>query len=159
MSTEKEQSVRLEVSPGEMETKMLLSHKSLWNCIGLLEHVKKSVRYIDEETKRKKLLCYLIRFFEVFCKFCEVYFNYKPKCTIDRFNHNSAAEVNNVCEFTTELLKLVKVRVSVILRENPKAQDIIKNMCFKAIAKFQHYLVAIDFFNKEMFRKSALNLC
>ena len=97
-------------------------------------------------------------FFEVFCKFCKVYFDYKCRYVVNGFNHDPAAELKNVCEFTLDILRLVKVHVSVLLRENTRAQDIIKNICFKAISKFQNYLVAIDFFNKEMFRKSALNL-
>ena len=147
-----------QVSPGEMEMKMLVSHKALWNCIELVGHVKQSVQYIDEDLKRKKLLNYLVCFFEVFCKFCKVYFDYKCQYVVNHFNHDSAAELKNVCDFTLDILRLVKVRVSVLLRENARAQDIIKNICFKAISKFQNYLVAIDFFNKEMFRKSALNL-
>ena len=147
-----------QVSPGEMETKMLVSHKALLNCIELVGHVKQSVQYLDEDLKQKKLLNYLVRFFEVFCKFCEVYFDYKCRYVVNRFNHDSVAELKNVCDFTLDILRLVKVHVSVLLRDNARAQNIIKNICFKAISKFQNYLVAIDFFNKEMFRKSALNL-
>ena len=132
---------------------MLVSHKALWNCIELVGHVKQSVQYIDEDLKRKKLLNYLVHFFEVFCKFCKVYFDYKCRYVVNRFNHDSAAELKNICDFTLDILRLVKVHVSVLLRDNARAQDIIKNICFKAISKFQNYLVAIDFFNKEMFRK------
>ena len=70
-------------------------------------------------------------FFEIFAKFCEVYFNYKTRYVVNHFNHDSAAELNNVCDFAIEILKFVKVRVTVLLRENPRAQDIIKNICFK----------------------------
>ena len=159
MATVKEQSVKRTISPGEMETKMRLSHKTLWNCIELVGHVKDSVIYLDEETKRKKLLNYLIRFFEVLCKFCKVYFEYECRYVVNRFNHDSAFEIKNVCEFLLDIIKFVKVRVSVLLHKDAKPHDIIRNMCFKAIAKFQNYLVAVNFFNKEMFRKSTLNLC
>ena len=141
-----------------METKMLISHKCLWNSIELLGHVKQSIQYIDEDCKCKKLLNYTIRFFEIFAKFCEVYFDYKTLYVVNHFNHDSAVELNNVCDFTIEILKFMKVHVTVLLRENPRVQDIIKNICFKVISKYQNYLVAIDFFNKEMFRKSTLNM-
>ena len=153
-----EQSCKLQVSSGEMETKMLISHKCLWNCIELIENVKQSICYLDEDCKHKKLLNYTIQLFEIFAKFCEVYFDYKTKYVVNRFNFDTAAELSNVCNFTIEIMKFVKVCVSVILRKNPRSQDIIKNICFKAIFKYQNYLVAVDYFNKEMFRKSALNL-
>ena len=114
--------------------------------------------YINEEVNRKKLLNYLIRFFEICDKFTHVYFNYKHPTKIDRFNKNIPAELNNVCGALTDILKIIKVRVSVVLRNDAKANDIIKSFCFKAINMFQKYLVHIDFFNKEMYRKSALNL-
>ena len=63
-----------------------------------------------------------------------------------------------MCGCLLEILKIVKVHVHVLLRDDVKANDIIKAMCFKAITKFQAYLADLDFFNKEMFRKSALNL-
>ena len=138
---------------------MCLSHKTLWNCIELVGHVKDSVIYLDEETKRKKLLNYLIRFFKVLCKFCEVYFKYKCRYVVNQFNHDSASEIKNVCDFLLDIIKFVKVHVGVLLCKDAKPHDIIRNMCFKAIAKFQNYLVAVNFFNKEMFQKSALNLC
>ena len=137
---------------------MLVSHKCLWNYIELIENVKQSIRYLDEDCKHKKLLNYTIRLFEIFAKFCEVYFDYKIRYVVNRFNLDTAAELSNVCNFTIGIIKFVKVRVSIILRKNPRSQDIIKNICFKAISKYQNYLVEVDFFNKEMFRKSALNL-
>ena len=110
---------------------MLVSHKCLWNCIELIESVKQSIRYLDEDCKCNKLLNYTIRLFERFAKFCEVYFDYKTY-VVNRFNFDTAAELSNVCDFTSEIMKFVKVHVSIILRKNPRAQDIIKNICFKS---------------------------
>ena len=141
-----------------METKMRISHKALWNSIELVENVKQSIVYIDGDINRQKLLNYLIRFFEVFEKFVDVYFKYKFPHKINRFAHDSSAELRNVCDCVKDVMKFVKVRVSVLLKEDAQANDIIRSMCFKAISRFQRYLVKIDFFNKEMFRKSALNL-
>ena len=144
------------VNPGVMETKLHISHKCLWNCIELIGNIQLLIKYLDEEPKCHKLLNYLIRFFEVWEKFAQVYFtNYKLQSDIDRFTHNTKLELNKVC---CCLLEIVKVRVHVLLCDNVKANDIIKVMCFKEITKFQAYLVDIDFFNKEMFWKSTLNL-
>ena len=117
---------------------MRISHKALWNSIELVENVKQSIVYIDGDINRKKLLNYLIHFFEVFEKFVDV--------------------LRNVCDCIKDVMKFVKVHVSVLLKEDAQVNDIICSMCFKAISRFQRYLVKIDFFNKEMFRKSALNL-
>ena len=142
-----------------METKLRISHKCLWNCIELIGNIQLLIKYLDEESRRRKLLNYLIHFFEVWEKFAQVYFaNYKLQSDIDRFTHNTELELNKVCGCLLEILKIVKVRVHVLLHDNVKANDIIKSMCFKVITKFQAYLVDLDFFNKEMFQKSTLNL-
>ena len=144
---------------GAMETKLHISHKCLWNCIELIGNIQLLIKYLDEEPKCRKLFNYLIHFFEVWEKFAQVYFaNYKLQSDIDRFTHNTKLELNKVCGCLLEILKIVKVCVHVLLHNNVKANDIIKAMCFKVITKFQVYLVDIDFFNKEMFRKSTLNM-
>ena len=130
LTPKKEQSVKQTISPGEMETKMCLSHRTLWNCKELVGHVKESVIYIDEE---------------VLCKFCEVYFAYKCIYVVNQFNHDSASEIKIVCNFLLDIINFMKVHVFVLLHTNPKPHDIIKHMCLKAIAKFQNYLVAVNF--------------
>ena len=137
---------------------MRLSHRALWNTLELVQNVKDSVKYIDEEYKRRKLLNYLMRMFEVFEKFVDVYIQYKYPNDLNHFATDSVSEILKVCDCLKDIMKMVKVRVSVIFRKNAKANHIIKSICFKAIAKFQKYLIQIDFFNKEMFRRSALNM-
>ena len=141
-----------------METKLIISHKVLWNCIELVNHVKKSIIYIDEDRNRRKLLNYLIRFFKVFEKFVHVYLDYKYPHDLNRFAPDSVAEINKACNCVKDILHIVKAHVSVFFRSNARANNIIKSICFKAIARFQSYLVDINFFNKEMFHISALNL-
>ena len=154
MHSQKEQSL----SEGEMETKLCVSHKCLWKCIELVGDIQQSIKYLSEEIKCRKLLNYLIRFFEVWQKFCQTFFpNYGLQSNINRFTDDTVQELNKVCTYLLEILKIVKVCVHVLLRNNVKANDIIKAISFKAIAKFQRYIVEIDFYNKEMFRKSALN--
>ena len=47
-------------------------------------------------------------------------------------------------------MRITKVRVSVLLHNDHKAQDIIAHIFRKIQDKLQKYLVFIDFFNKEM---------
>ena len=142
-----------------METKLRISHKCLWNCIELIGDIQLSIKYLDEDMKRRKLLNYLIRFFEVWEKFAKVFFSgYALESDINRFADDTKTELNKVCCCLIDILKIVKVRVHVILCKNVKANDIIKALSFKAIDKFQKYLVDLNFYNGEMFRKSALNL-
>ena len=142
-----------------METKLRISHKCLWNCIELIGDIQLSIKYLDEDMKRRKLLNYLIHFFEVWEKFAKVFFSgYALESDINRFTDDTKTELNKVCCCLIDILKIVKVRVHVILRNNVKANDIIKVLSFKAIDKFQKYLVDLNFYNREMFRKSALNL-
>ena len=141
-----------------METKMQISHKCLWNCLEIIPHVKGSLIYLEDEVKRKKLLNYLVRFFEILEKFCSVYFDYKYPSTINRFSNDTVSETKKVCDCISDLVKVIKVRVSVFLRNNGKANDIIKHISFKAITKLQKYIIHIDYFNREMLRKSVLNM-
>ena len=50
-------------------------------------------------------------------------------------------------------MRITKVRVSVLLHNDHKAQDIIAHIFHKIQDKLQKYLVFIDFFNKEMYNK------
>ena len=127
------------VSTGEMETKMLMSHKCIWSTIELLGHVKNSLKYLDDKQSEKNCSITWYIFFEVFGKFCEVFLYYKCRYVANRFKTDSFSELNNVCDFAIDILKFVKVCLSVLLWENPRAQDIIKNISFKAISKMQCY--------------------
>ena len=137
---------------------MHIWHKAVWNCIELIDHVRQSVIYVDADTNRKKLLNYCIRFFEILEKFANVYLDYKKPNNINHFNPDTTAELKNVCKCTSEILKFINMWVSVVLRKNGKSHDVLKSACFKAIKRFQDYLIKIDFFNKEMLCKSTLNL-
>ena len=140
-----------------LSAKRDLSHRSLWNAKELLGDVQRSVIYLDGDGNAKKLLNYLVRFFEILDKFCDVYFHYKLPNNINRFNNYTCEEIENVCGYLIQIVNFIKVRVSVLLRDNEKSQDIIRHVFFKAIAKMQRYLVAINFYNKEMFRRSVLS--
>ena len=58
---------------------------------------------------------YLIHIFEVFRKFCKVFLDYKCRYVVNRFNRDPISELNNVCNFSIDILNFVKVCVSVLL--------------------------------------------
>ena len=78
-----------------------------------MSDVEKSVIYLDNTLNAKKLLNYLVRFFEVLDKFCEVYFQYKYPNTVNRFAEDPFTEIANVSEYIIKVSKFIKVRVSV----------------------------------------------
>ena len=78
MQSQKEQSL----SKGEMETKFHVSHKCLWNCIELLGDIQQSIKYLNEEMKHRKLLNYLIHFFEVWEKFAHSFLTMVYRATL-----------------------------------------------------------------------------
>ena len=127
------------------------SHKYLSNGIYLLEPVEHSIIYLPDVTNQKKLLCFLCRLYKVMTKFCLVYFGYKPPSEINKFVTNVSNEIKNACLLNKNIIRLTKIRLHVLLAGDAKAQTIIAKIFKKVQLKFQHYLVHINFFNKEMF--------
>ena len=127
------------------------SHKYLSNVIYLLEQVKHSVVYLNEETHKKKLLCYLCRLYEAMSCFTEVFFNHKPLANLDKFSSNVVGEIQKATDQNQDLLRLTKIKIHVLLVKNSKAQEIIETVLSKVQTKLQRYLVHIDYFNKRMY--------
>ena len=142
-----------------MKYKRNISHKCLWNTIYLLENCKKSVDYLDHDECSKKMLNYLVNFFEILQKFSDVYFKYTQNNNINRFAHNVPFEIKRVCKFLDAIVKFIKIRITVQLKDDPRANDILANICGKAVPKLQRYLIHVDFFNKEMLRKCSYDEC
>ena len=84
-------------------------------------------------------------------KFCFVYFGYKPPSEVNKFATNVCQEIKNACLLNKNIIRLTKIQLHVLLSGDAKAQKIIEKIFEKVQLKFQHYLVHIDFFNKEMF--------
>ena len=135
------------------QEKVKKSYKYLTNAIYLLEHVKNSTPYLADETNQKKLLCYLVRVYEVMSQFTTIFFGYKHAIVIDKNAPNVAEEINKACDANLELIRITKIRLHALLANDVKAQDIISAVFEKIQLKFQRYLVHIDYFNKEMFNK------
>ena len=142
------------MSKDPMAVKLEKSHKYLANGIYLLEQCKKSTVYLSDETNAKKLvLAFLVRIYEVMTRFTRVYFGYEYPHSINTFASDISEEIKKACLYNQEVMRITKVRVSVLLRNDHKAQDIIAHIFRKIQDKLQKYLVFIDFFNKEMYNK------
>ena len=135
-----------------MAVKLEKSHKYLANGIYLLEQCKKSTMYLSDETNAKKLLAFLVRIYEVMTRFTRVYFGYKYPHSINTFASDVSQEIKKACLYN-QVMRITKVRVSVLLCNDHKVQDIIAHIFHKIQDKLQKYLVFIDFFNKEMYNK------
>ena len=136
-----------------MAVKLEKSHKYLANGIYLLEQCKKSTVYLSDETNAKKLLAFLVHIYEVMMRFTHVYFGYEYPHSINTFTSDISEEIKKACLYNQEVMRITKVRVSVLLRNDHKAQDIIAHIFHKIQDKLQKYLVSIDCFNKEMYNK------
>ena len=143
----------VEMSKDPMAVKLEKSHKYLANGIYLLEQCKKSTVYLSDETNAKKLLAFLVHIYEVMTRFTRVYFGYEYPHSINTFASDISEEIKKACLYNQEVMRITKVRVSVLLHNNHKAQDIIAHIFRKIQDKLQKYLVFIDFFNKEMYNK------
>ena len=131
-----------------------LSHKYLYNAIYLLDHTKQSTLYVSGEVSQKKILGYICKLYDIMSKYTDVYFGYKPGANINKYATaaNRVEEIKTGIGIVQELCRLTKVRVSVILRTDPKAQEILHFIFRKVTGKLQEYLVYIDYWNKEMMR-------
>ena len=121
--------------------------------IYLLKQCKKSTVYLSDETNAKKLLTFLVRIYEVMTHFTRVYFGYEYPHSINTFASDVSQEIKKACLYNQEVMRITKVRVSVLLCNDQKVQDIIAHIFRKIKDKLQKYLVFIDFFNKEMYNK------
>ena len=143
----------VKMSKDPKAVKLEKSHKYLANGIYLLEQYKKSTVYLSDETNVKKLLAFLVRIYEVMTRFTRVYFGYEYPHSINTFASDISEEIKKACLYNQEVMRITKVRVSVLLRNDHKAQDIIAHIFRKIQDKLLKYLVFIDFFNKEMYNK------
>ena len=116
------------MSKDPMAVKLEKSHKYLANGIYLLEQCKKSTVYLSDETNAKKLLVFLVRIYEVMTCFTRVYFGYKYPHSINTFASDISEEIKKACLYNQEVMRITKVHVSVLLRNDHKAQDIIAHI-------------------------------
>ena len=127
------------------------SHKYLSNVLYLLEQVKNSITYLQEETNKKKLLCYLCRLYEALSHFANVCFDYKSPGNLNKFSAAIENELETACTLNQNIIRLIKIRLHVCVTHNEKAQKTIEAVLSKVQLKFQRYLVHIDYFNKRMY--------
>ena len=126
------------------------SHKYLSNVIYLLDQVKHSVVYLNEETHKKNYCVICVDCMKL-CHFTDVFFNHKTTAKLDKFSSHVGAEIIKATDLNQELLRLTKIKLHVLLFNNCKAQEIIETVLNKAQMKLQKYLIHIDYFNKWMY--------
>ena len=135
-----------------MAVKLEKSHKYLANGIYLLEQCKKSTVYLSDETNAQKLLAFLVRIYshDAF-RLCVLWLqipSFNKYICLRCFTRNKKSLSVQPGGYEN-----YKSHVSVLLRNDHKAQDIIAHIFRKIQDKLQKYLVFIDFFNKEMYNK------
>ena len=117
----------------------------------LLEQVKNSIIYLQEETNKKKLLCYISRLYEALSHFTNVCFDYKAPGSVNKFANDIEKELVNGCILNQNIIRLIKIRLHVCFSSNAKAQKTLESVLSKVQLKLQRYLVHIDYFNKRMY--------
>ena len=130
------------------------SHRYLRIGLYLLDNVKRATVYVTNDCTKRKLLNYICKLYHILSKFTEVYFGYTYPGVINKFAKDCDAEIKQGCVFVQELCRIIKIRVSVLLRTDVKSQEIIHYILRKVTSKLQAFLVHIDYWNKEMY-----NMC
>ena len=125
--------------------------------IGLYLLVKRATVYVTNDCMKHKLLNYICKLYEILSKFTDVYFGYKYPGVINKFAKDCDAEIKQGCVFVQELCRIIKIRVSVLLRMDVKSQEIIHYILRKVTSKLQAFLVHIDYWNKEMYNMCYVN--
>ena len=129
------------------------SHRHLFNVAHLLENVIESLE-MDESVKyHRNILDYMFRVQEVVGKYCKVYFNYNINAISNILKDESEIKpkIITMCKFIIALTKFIKVRVSVLLRNDPQAHDLIHSIFGRKVNwRIQEYLVTINYWVKKM---------
>ena len=139
-----------------MGKKLKRSHQYLANINYLLQQVKSSTKYLTNETNQRKLLGFVINFFEAVNRYNHVYFGYKKTSNLNKFSEEPCEEIIKTCLYLEDICRIAKTRISVLLHDDPRSQDILAKIMEKFQDKIQKYLVHIDFFNKEMYNRCSV---
>ena len=81
--------------------------------------------------------------FKYLVSFFEILFIQAPKH--NRFSHDMKTEIQRVCQLLNDIVKFIKVHVTVTLWNNSKVHTILANICGNAVPKLQKYLVHVDY--------------
>ena len=135
-----------------MGRKLKRSQQYLDNINYLLQQVKSSTKYLTNETNQHKLLGFVINFYDAVNRYNHVYFGYKKTADLSKFSEEPCEEIIKSCVYLQDICHIAKTHISVLLRDDPRSQDILAKIMQKFQDKIQKYLVHIDFFNKEMYK-------
>ena len=129
------------------------SHRHLFNVAHLLENVIELLE-MDESVKyHRNILDYMFRVQEVVGKYCKVYFNYNINAISNILKDESEIKpkIITMCKFIIALTKFIKVHVSVLLRNDPQAHNLIHSIFGRKVNwRIQEYLVTINYWVKKM---------
>ena len=127
------------------------AHRQLYNASELFENVIDSLTLADSKPLYPKILDYTFRAQHVIAKYCSVYFQYNVNLVENNVTEADGEEamknkITVVCKLLSALCKFIKVRVSVIIKDDPQALDLIHNIFgHKINFRVQEYLVSIDY--------------
>ena len=97
------------------------SHRYLRIGLYLLDNVKTASVYVTNDCMKCKLLNYICKLYDILSKFTDVYFGYTYPGVINKFAEDCDAEIKQGCVFVQELCRIIKIRVSVLLRTDVKS--------------------------------------
>ena len=129
------------------------AHRHLYVVAYLLENVIESLDMEQSIQYYNNILEYLYRTQEVLGKFCKVYFNYNiNKVSNDEVQpHEKKGKIVALSKLIIALSKFIKVRVSVILKDNAVALDLIHSIFGPKVNwRIQEYLVHIEYWLSKM---------
>ena len=143
------------VLPEEIRNK---SHKHLCNSVYLIENTKKSLQFIENILNKKKLLQFYGKYYEVMNRYSNVFLGYKYPGTINLYAQNVDAEIRNGALYIQELIRVIKIRMPLFLRlqKDKRAHIVLDRICSKANTKLQNFLIHINYWNKVMLAKCAI---
>ena len=113
------------------------SHHYLRIGLYLLDNIKRATVYVTNDCTKRKLLNYICKLYHILSKFTDVYFGYTYLGVTNKFAEDCDAEIKQGCVFVQELCRIIKIRVSVLLRTDVKSQEIIHYILRKVTSKLQ----------------------
>ena len=143
--------------PDEKEhiaNKRQCSHRQLFNTLYLFSHVVKSLDLEQAKSLYPQILDYMFRCEQVIAKYCNFYFGYN----VNKQSHKVSTEeqmknkIITMCNMLSALCKFIKVRVSVNLKDDPKAHDIIHSIFGRKdqLSEFKNTLLSIDYWYEHL---------
>ena len=128
-----------------MGRKLKRSHQYLANINYLLEQVKNSTKYLTNETNQRKLLGFVINFYEAVNRYNHVYFGYKKEGNLNKLSDNPCDEIIKSCLYSQDICRIAKTRISVLLRDDQGHRIFLQKSRRNFRIKFRNILFILIF--------------